>query len=206
MSHVLVVAKSPQPGRVKTRLCPPCTPRQAADLAAAALSDTLHAVGASGADRFVLALDGPPGDWLPSGFDVVAQRGEGFDQRLANAWDDAGGPGVQVGMDTPQLTGAILDDALERLFRSGTDAVLGPALDGGWWGIGLRRPDPAVFLGVPMSTPTTGAEQRRRLDELGLRTAEIAPLRDVDTFQDAIAVATAAPSTRFAASLRQVAA
>src|SRR5207237_3773477 len=88
--HVIVMAKSPRPGRVKTRLCPPCTAEEAAAVAAAALADTLDAVAASEAVRKVLALDGPPGPWLPPGFELIAQRGVTFNDRLANAWADAG--------------------------------------------------------------------------------------------------------------------
>ena len=113
--HVIVVAKSPVPGRVKTRLVPPYTHVEAAALAEAALADTLAAALACGADEVVVALDGEPGPWLPPGCRVVAQRGAGLDERLAAAWTDAGGPGVQVGMDTPQVTSADLDAALTAL-------------------------------------------------------------------------------------------
>lgn len=205
--HVLVLAKSPEPGKVKTRLCPPCTPAEAAEIAAAALADTLEEVTRSGAYRFLLALDGPVGPWIPPVFEVFPQRGDGFDERLANAWDDAGGPGVQVGMDTPQLTATRLDEALDLLGSPAVDAVLGGADDGGWWLIGLTDPDPAVFLGVPMSTASTGTAQRRRLHELGLRTASVAPLRDVDTFADALVVAAdSGCGPRFAAAVRAQAA
>ncbi|GAB2471058.1 hypothetical protein GCM10027162_78090 [Streptomyces incanus] len=71
MTTLLVIAKEPRPGRVKTRLTPPFTPGQAAELAEAALADTLHAVAATPAARRVLVLDGAPGPWLPPGFDVV---------------------------------------------------------------------------------------------------------------------------------------
>src|SRR5438105_3192912 len=84
--HVLVLAKAPEPGRVKTRLCPPLSPAQAADVATAALADTLDAVVACGAERRILALDGRPGPWLPAGFEVIEQRGAGLAERLANAW------------------------------------------------------------------------------------------------------------------------
>src|SRR5918995_5977921 len=138
VSHVLVMAKAPQPGRVKTRLCPPCSPGQAAQVAEAALATTLAAVAASRAARRIVAVAGPPGPWLPPGFDVVAQRGAGLAERLANAWTDVGEEGVQIGMDTAQVTAADLDAALESLAAPGTDAVLGPAQDGGWWLLGLR--------------------------------------------------------------------
>jgi uncharacterized protein len=79
--------------------------------------------------------------------------------------------------------------------------VFGAALDGGYWGIGLRRPDPAVFRDVPMSSVTTAAVQRARLAELSLRTAVLPPLRDVDTIADARIVAAEAPGSGFAAAL-----
>ncbi len=200
---LLVIAKAPVPGRVKTRLSPPCTPEEAAELAGAALADTLAAAGeADSAGRRVLVLDGAPGSWVPEGFEVVPQRGEGLAERLAAAFEDAGGPAFLVGMDTPQLTPALLDAGLEAL--DGTDAVFGAALDGGYWGIGLRRPDPAVFRGVPMSEAQTGLAQRTRLAELDLRTTILPPLLDVDTIDDARAVAAAAPGTRFAAVLDEL--
>ena len=78
------------------------------------------------------------------------------------------------------------------------DAVLGPACDSGWWAIGLHNADPRVFVGVPMSTSGTCAHQRARLAGLGLRTAPLPELRDVDTFADAHEVALATPGSRFA--------
>jgi glycosyltransferase A (GT-A) superfamily protein (DUF2064 family) len=202
--HVLVMAKSPVAGRVKTRLCPPCTFEQAASLAEAALADTLDAALLSGADEVVLALDGPAGRWLPPGVRVVAQSGDGLADRLATAWTAVGGPGVQIGMDTPQVTGAALDAALEALAGPATDAVLGLATDGGWWAIGLRAPRRAIFAGIRMSQPDTGWQQASRLAELGLRVRGLPLLRDVDTFADARAVAAAAPDTRFASALRDL--
>lgn len=192
------MAKEPVPGRVKTRLCPPCTPDQAADLAAAAIADTLDAALASGADEVVMALDGRPGTWCPPGVRVVPQVDGPFDARLTAAWLEVGGPAVQIGMDTPQVTGALLDDAMATLALPGTGAVLGAALDGGWWLLGAHHADARMFDGVPMSRPDTGAHQRRRLHGLGLAVRDVTPLLDVDEFADAAAVAALAPSTRFA--------
>ena len=87
-------------------------------------------------------------------------------------------------MDTPQVTPELLDAGLARL-ANGADAVFGAATDGGYWAIGLARPDPRVFDGVPMSEPHTGAAQRARLRALGLETHYLPLLRDVDTFEDA---------------------
>src|SRR5436305_587964 len=151
---LIVIAKEPAPGRSKTRLTPPLTAEAAAGLAAAALADTLAAAAACPAQRHVLALDGAPGDWVPPGFEVIPQRGTGLDERLASAFDDVAEPALLIGMDTPQVTPALLAAGVRALERPGTDAVLGPALDGGYWAIGLRRPRRELFLGVPMSIPT----------------------------------------------------
>ncbi len=192
---VAVIAKRPLPGRVKTRLTPPLSPEQAASLAAAALSDTLAAVAAVRGVRRVLLLDRPGLD-PPEGFELKPQRGAGLDERLANAFTEIGEPALIVGMDTPQVSPRMLDDAVRELRRH--DAVLGPALDGGYWAIGLRHPDPAALLGVPMSTAWTAAAQLVRLRALGLMPKMLPPLRDVDTWDDAVAVAATAPGTRFA--------
>jgi len=200
---LLVIAKAPVPGRVKTRLTPPCTPEQAARIAAAAIADTLAAVAAVQRDaRRIVVLDGEPGPWIPDGFDVIAQRGAGLAERLAAAFADAGGPAFLVGMDTPQVTPELLAAGLDAV-RDG-DAAFGAALDGGYWGIGLREPDARVFEAVPMSEDNTGAVQRARLAILGLQTAVLPPLRDIDTIEDARAVAREAPDGRLAAALAEI--
>lgn len=203
---LLVVAKSPRPGRVKTRLCPPCTPVEAAALAEAALRDTLEAAVASGADRVVLALDGPPGPWLAPGVAVVPQGTGGLDARLAHAWSRVRGPALQVGMDTPQVTGAELGRACGMLVDEEHDAVLGPAADGGWWALGMREPRPSLLLGIRTSRPDTGACQRAALVGAGWRVGTLELRRDVDTWDDAVAVAASAPSSRFGAVVRSTAA
>lgn len=199
---LLVIAKDPQPGRAKTRLCPPCRPEQAARLAAAALGDTLDVIAATPAARKVLVLEGDPGRWRRPGLEIVPQRGDGLDQRLGHAFADVGCPALLVGMDTPQLTRGLLTDGLARLETF--DAVLGPAYDGGYWSVGLRSFDARAFAGVPMSTRQTMLRQRERFDELGLRTYQQVLLRDVDTFADARSVAAEAPRSRFARALEQI--
>jgi rSAM/selenodomain-associated transferase 1 len=201
--RVVVLAKSPVPGRVKTRLCPPLTPRQAADLAEAALSDTLAAILAATDVPPALVLDGEPGAWLPSGFDVIAQRPGPLGARLAGAFADAGSPAFLVGMDTPQVTPTLITQGLLALEDPRYDAVIGPAADGGYWAIGLRVANDDVFRSVPMSTPNTLRHQRARLAKFGLRVAELATLRDVDEIADAEEVARLAPSSRFAAVMER---
>lgn len=203
---LLVIAKEPAPGKAKTRLAPALGEEGAAAVAEAALADTLEAVSAVRPKRpLVLALDGDPGAWLPPGFEIIAQRGTGLAQRLAAAFEDVGRPAFLVGMDTPQIDAATIEAACEQLCRPGNDAVIGLAPDGGWWGLGLRVPDGRVFEGVPMSHERTGAAQIEAMIALGLRHAELAQLRDVDTIEDARAVAAQAPGSRFAEALGRLA-
>ncbi len=197
---LVVIAKEPVPGRVKTRLSPPFSPQQAAALAEAALADTLAAVAAAPAELRVLVLAGSPGSWLPDGFDVRPQAGGGLDERIASALAGVDGPVLLVGMDTPQVTPALLAADPRR------DAWFGAAEDGGFWALGLAEPDPGLVLGVPMSRADTGAVQLARLRDAGLGVGLLPSLRDVDTAADAAEVAAAAPATRFAATWRRFAA
>ncbi|MDT0265042.1 DUF2064 domain-containing protein [Streptomyces sp. DSM 44915] len=201
---LLVIAKEPVPGRVKTRLTPPYTPAEAARLAAAALADTLRTLLRVPAARRVLVLQGRPGPWLPPGYQVVPQCGGGLDQRIAAAFAGCTGPTLLVGMDTPQLTPELLAPATRGDGWPPGRAWFGPAEDGGFWALGLAEPRPELVLGVPMSTPHTGREQRRRLRAAGLDVRELPVLRDVDTALDAALVAAAHPGGRFAATLDEL--
>jgi glycosyltransferase A (GT-A) superfamily protein (DUF2064 family) len=202
MVQLLVIAKQPLPGRVKTRLCPPCTPEQAALVAAASLADTLDLVDATPALRRTLAIAGSPPE--RPGWTVVRQRGDGLGERLAHAFADTrlpARPTLLIGMDTPQARPGQLAGLAESL--ADADAVLGPAVDGGWWALALRDPRHAhVLVDVPMSTRDTGARTVQALTRLGLTVAYGPMLRDVDTAVDAHAVAELAPHTRFAAAVR----
>jgi rSAM/selenodomain-associated transferase 1 len=205
-ADIVVIAKEPVPGRVKTRLTPPYLPGQAAALAAAALADTLDTVVRTQAAERTLALAGTPGPWLPSAVRVVPQRGDGLDERLAHAFDDVyeGRPVVLIGMDTPQVTPELLTRATAALDTH--DAVFGPATDGGFWLLGLREPDPALLRGVPMSRPETGRVQLARLTDAGLAVAMLPTLTDVDTAADVERVARRAPcGGRFASAVRGLA-
>src|SRR6478609_9277787 len=156
---IIVLAKQPRPGRVKTRLQSLFSPQEASELAAAALADTLRAVRRSAAPRRVLAWEGDPFGW-DAGFDVVQQPDGDLGTRLAAAFAAAMSvaptePALLIGMDTPQVTTTLLDRSW-----NGADAVLGLSEDGGFWAIGLRSVDPyAVFAGIPMSTDRTAAAQ-----------------------------------------------
>jgi uncharacterized protein len=207
-AQLLVIAKEPAPGRVKTRLCPPWTLEEAARIAAAALADTIDAVDATPAVSRTLVLDGSYP--VPPGWATVPQRGHGLANRLADAFvdtriDDV--PSVLIGMDTPQISPAHLA-AAGLLLEPGDrcDAVLGLSADGGWWGLGLRQPIQAEALRtVPMSMAETGARTLAALRRRGLRVALLPELRDVDTAEDALAVAALCGRTsRFAAAVSAV--
>jgi hypothetical protein len=200
-AHLLVLAKAPVAGRVKTRLCPPCTPPQAARIAAAALADTIDAVSACPASSRTLVLDGVHP--VPPGWSSRPQVGPDLGARLAHAYVD--GPSLLVGMDTPQLTADLLSAATDQLCHA--DAVLGPAADGGWWALGLRDPGHAAVLRhVPTSTATTGADTVAALRHLGLRVVLLPELSDVDTAADARAVAALCPpNSRFATAWARLA-
>ena len=214
MTTLVVVAKEAVPGRVKTRLCPPATPEQAASLAAAALADTLAAALRVPAAQVVVALDGEPGATLAAalaGTTVIAQRGGPLGERIAAAHADVaalapGACSVLIGMDTPQLDPAVLGRCLDAVADpDGPDAVLGPAADGGWWALALRNPrDAELVRSVPASRSDTGARTRAALETAGLRVAAMPELTDVDTMVDAHAVARACPGSRFAALLAAV--
>lgn len=204
--QALVVAKAPVAGRVKTRLGATVGMDRAADLAAAALLDTVEAcTEAFGARYCHLALagqlTGASGEHdlarALTGWNVRPQQGDGLGERLAHAHAAVSGPVLQIGMDTPQVTPAMLLEVAEALGRH--EAVLGPASDGGWWVLALRDPAAARSLtAVAMSMPTTYDDTRAALQGAGLTVAGCRELRDVDEACDASAVAAAAPSTRFA--------
>ncbi|GAB3840161.1 TIGR04282 family arsenosugar biosynthesis glycosyltransferase [Dactylosporangium cerinum] len=197
--QLLLLAKTPVPGRVKTRLCPPYTPAQAAAIAAAMLADTVDVLSAAPSVARTLVVDGDLP--APPGWHRRPQRGDGLGERLAAAYADTARPGVAtllVGMDTPQLRIGHIVAACAAL--ASADAVLGPAEDGGWWALGLRDPAMARILkGVPMSTSDTGAATRAALP--GLRVATLPTLRDVDTATDVRAVVADCPQSRFARSV-----
>jgi len=205
--QLVVLAKAPRAGRVKTRLCPPLTFDQAAEVAAGALADTLTIALQVQVRRRVVVMEGDPSGHVPAGFEVLPQRGCGLDERLARAYDDVFAssalPVLLIGMDTPQVTAQLLTDAAQAL--AGGSPVLGHAEDGGWWAIGLPAPDPAVFLGVPMSSDQTGRLQEARMRERGLVPALLPVLRDIDELPDLLAaVADMPPESRLVGAVRNI--
>ena len=203
--HLTIIAKAPVAGRVKTRLCPPCSPEQAASIARAGFAETVAAVDAAAARiaedvRKVLLLDGELQEWMPTDYEVVAQRGDGLGERLGNGFATLG-RGLMVGMDTPGAARG-LPAAAAALVRG--DDVLGLAVDGGYWVIGLANPDGREFSDVPMSASNTGLAQIRRLHALGRRVHLLAMARDLDDVVDLCALASSSDEGEFAATARRV--
>jgi glycosyltransferase A (GT-A) superfamily protein (DUF2064 family) len=209
---LLVVAKAPEPGRAKTRLAATVGDRAAADIAAAAMLDTLDAVAAAPAASRVVALTGDLDAAAAAAqirqrlesFTVIEQRGDDFADRLANAHTDAatGFPVLQIGMDTPQVTADLLADCARSLL--GAPAVLGPAVDGGWWVLGVQDPAMAECLrAVPMSQPDTGELTWKALRYNGIDVIAVDRLADFDVADDVAAVREACgPASRFARATR----
>lgn len=213
MTTLIVIAKETIPGKVKTRLHPPLSYEQAAEVAAAAIQDTLAAASAVDVDRRILYFDGnlfPPGS---EDYEVVPQGTGDLDVRLAHIFDHCTGPTVLIGMDTPQLDAQVLRDMFARWAAEDddeatdagtTDVFFGFANDGGFWTLGMREPDGSLIRGVPMSKDDTGRVQLDRLEAVGLSVSLVPELVDVDTIDDARTVATLAPHTRFAETLRRI--
>jgi glycosyltransferase A (GT-A) superfamily protein (DUF2064 family) len=193
---VVILAKEPKPGLVKTRLQTRFSAGEAAQLAAAAVRDTQRVVRASRVPRRILCWDGDPVGFT-DGFEVVPQRTGTLNDRLAGAFSDIdrhrSARVLLIGMDTPQVSSALLDADWEDC-----DAVIGLSEDGGFWAVGLRTPDAArVFAGIEMSTSRTGSAQLARLLSLGRSVKLLPPLRDIDEPTDAAYVADRYPSLEF---------
>ncbi|MEV6136503.1 DUF2064 domain-containing protein [Nocardia sp. NPDC051990] len=211
---LLVLAKAPIAGLAKTRLTPPLSPHEAAQVAAASLLDTLESMSRSPVAHHIVAFTGELAEAecadevtrALTDFEVIAQRGASFGERLANAHADAaryGLPVLQIGMDTPQIGPEVLTWAARELVLRG-DALLGPADDGGWWALGLPAPQAArTLVDVPMSTDRTGELTRDAMQCCGLRVRALPRYNDVDTFADALQVARASGG-RFAHLIQQL--
>ena len=203
MTTLILIAKEPIPGRVKTRLHPAVTFEQAAELASAAIADTFTAASTLSIDRRVLYFDGTITPPASTGWDVVPQVEGDLDERLAAVLDLCDGPTVLIGMDTPQVTDALLAPMF-RAWPEGVDAWFGAASDGGFWCLALAKPSGDLVRGVPMSRNDTGKIQYDRLRSAGLNVALLPTLTDVDTIDDAHKVAALAPTSLFAQTLRRI--
>lgn len=186
--RVIVLARAPLPGRAKTRLIPALGAQGAARLHALLLRRSVATV--CGVAGVAVTLQVAPAVGHPlfaqlqrqHGLRLRAQSGGDLGRRMQQALAAAlrdSPAAVLVGSDCPGLTAADIRTALDAL-RGGMDAVLGPALDGGYWLIGLRRPSAALFQGVEWGGARVAAQTRQRMRRLGWRWLELAPRADLD--------------------------
>jgi rSAM/selenodomain-associated transferase 1 len=185
---VLVVAKAPTLGRSKTRLVPPLSGVQAAELHEVLLLDTVDACRREVADTRILfgsEADRAPLEILLPGIPLVQQGGRGLADalRLGIARHVEEGPVALVSSDIPGVPPGALTATFAAL-ADGADVVLGPAMDGGYWLIAMREEDERPFQDIPWSTPAVYAVTRARCEAAGLRVVELQAWRDIDTLVD----------------------
>ncbi|PNU20376.1 hypothetical protein C2E25_07370 [Geothermobacter hydrogeniphilus] len=205
-SQVLgVFAKRPLPGRVKTRLCPPCSPEQAAALYAACLDETVARLSACGRP-LVLFHAGERG-WFADHFPAIELRpqGEGdLGQRMARALHGLLADGFRaaalVGSDSPDLPRALVDEAFAALRTA--DAVAAPADDGGYVLIGCRRPCPELFRDIAWSTAEVLDSTRQAADRAGIHLCRVASWYDLDDAEAIKRLLQRSPGSRTAAYIR----
>ena len=187
------MAKVPVAGEVKTRLCPPLRPEQAAELARCFLEDRVAQLGGLPASDRLVAFTPPERAaelraLLPADVRLLPQRGADLGERMSRLLSDLLAEGyagaIAVGTDTPTLPTAYLVEACEALRSGAADVVLGPSEDGGYYLIGLGAPAPELFVNMPWSTATVYAETLARAGATGRRTAILPRWFDVDRVPD----------------------
>ena len=141
---------------------------------------------------------------------MIAQRGDLLGERLDSVFADVGGAAVLIGMDTPQVSAAVLDAALTAIGRGmgcrRPQGIVGPAHDGGFWLLGLSTPVAGLCVAVPMSRDDTCAALRASLARHDVRFDEIDELVDVDDFETAMEVARRVPGSAFSQAVLGIAA
>ncbi|MFN3651948.1 MAG: TIGR04282 family arsenosugar biosynthesis glycosyltransferase [Armatimonadota bacterium] len=188
--RLVVMAKAPVAGAVKTRLSPPLAPAFAAALAAAFLRDELAAFSrlphreawlcyspAAAREQMLPLAEGLPVSLQP-------QADGDLGTRLLRVFDETGLPTVVVGGDSPDLSPERLEAAFRLLEEGEAEVVLGPADDGGYYLIAARGPHPELFRDIPWSGPEVLALTLSRAAAAGLRVRLLPPWRDVDTPDD----------------------
>jgi uncharacterized protein len=187
-----VMAKAPRPGTVKTRLSPPLSTDEAAGLGLCFLRDTLESLATVARQRSAAGLVSytPVGDEalfegiLPHEFSLVAQRSDGFGERLLGAAQDILACGYAsvclIDSDSPTVPPAAYEQAVDELAREGDRIVLGPSADGGYYLIGMKRAHAALFQGISWSTETVYAQTCERARAAGIELVEVPLWYDVD--------------------------
>ncbi|MEE8397525.1 MAG: TIGR04282 family arsenosugar biosynthesis glycosyltransferase, partial [Desulfobacterales bacterium] len=190
---LVVMAKAPVSGQVKTRLCPPLSPGQAAAIYDCFLKDRLREMSdLAGCDRAIAYMPQTAMSrfetYANGSFDIFPQRGNDLGNRMHNIFVDRFREGfvgvVIIGSDSPDLPKSIITESFQRLSCGKTEVVIGPATDGGYYLVGMKRIYPELFADVPWSTDkvlTTTLEIAR---SLGLRTDLLPEWSDIDTYHN----------------------
>lgn len=191
LTRIVIFAKAPVPGQVKTRLIPALGEEGAAKLAHRMLLDTYNqASSVLIAETEICGSPDPAGaEWqglLPSAAAILSSQGEGnLGDRLSRAAERVLSEGervILIGTDCPQLNARRLKDACWELETH--DAVIHPTFDGGYALLGLKRFDPSIFTGIQWSTPTVANSTIGKVKALGWRIHLGATLRDIDEPED----------------------
>jgi len=192
---LVVVAKAPVPGQVKTRLAPHFSLAQAAELFRCFLQDRIEEMGRiKGIDLAVAFTPAEARETFAritgNGFKLFAQKGSNLGQRLSNVFIEKLATGYDavsiIDSDTPDLPGAIVEQSFRILMSGEIDAVYGPCDDGGYYLVGLRRPHPELFENIPWSTAAVLNITLERAARLGIKTKLLPGWNDLDTFEDLI--------------------
>jgi rSAM/selenodomain-associated transferase 1 len=192
-SAVAIMAKAPRAGEVKTRLCPPLSHTEAAELYRCFLLDKIAQVNALQRTTPVISYTPSEAqqwfeDLTPPHFMLLPQRGDDLGARILSTFDLLFQHGyaqvMVIDSDTPTLPSAYLEQALELMATRDNDVVLGPTEDGGYYLIGLRRAHRELFERMPWSTSQVFPETRRRSLQHGLTVACTANWYDVDMPDD----------------------
>jgi len=192
---LVVVAKAPVPGEVKTRLYPELTIDEATNLYRCFLQDRIKEIGSLTA--MDLAISYTPGDskqyftrFISNGFHLFPQRGKNLGERLSNIFADKLAEEYDavaiIDSDTPDLPRSIVEQSFQLLMSNGVDAVFGPCDDGGYYLVAMRRAQPGLFQHIPWSTETVLAATLERARKLGLKAELLPRWNDLDTFEDLI--------------------
>lgn len=194
-------AKRPEPGQVKTRLCPPLDPVAASELCHRLHLDLFHRFGRRRPNFHLGVAYWPKGgkDYFeritPAGTEFFLQRGEDLASRIIHFFEEAFasgfGPVVILGSDVPLLQVERVEESFEAL-ASQNDLTIGPDGGGGYYLLGLKAPAPFLFQGIEMSTQTMLEETRARAQKHGLKTSWLPIEKDLDYPEDLLRLVEAA--------------
>jgi rSAM/selenodomain-associated transferase 1 len=192
---LVIVAKQPVPGQVKTRLFPKLSPSAASDLYRCFLQDRIQEVSSfNGVDRAIAYTPEDAEEAFVSlalkGFELFAQQGKHLGERLNNIFLEKLAQGYKavsiVDSDSPDLPKSIINESFELLLSRQADIVLGPCYDGGYYLVGMRKPYPELFQNVPWSTENVLSVTLEKAKKIGLKVKLLSIWNDLDTFEDLV--------------------